>query len=747
MKHLFSSLLLVTPSLISSSFQPATKAEQQFIDKSNRPFYYKQEHIPVVEVINCMELGKLTALRFLEWIIQNPQGVIALPTGKTPEFFIKFLQFYKDHWLDPGVQQELKTHGIHTPSFPDTSQLKFVQLDEFYPIDPSHENSFFNYVNRYYLPLLNLKKENTLLINPAQITNVEKFCNAYEEKINEWGGIGFFLGGIGTDGHIAFNIHGSKHNSLTRLVTLNYESACGIAGSLGGMEYARDKTAITIGLDTITRKKDATIIIIAAGEGKAPMIAHAIESDDQQYPATVLQKAPGARFYITQGAASHLHEPYIQDIKEDKNLLSNLASIDQILATISLRTKKPIAKLTHQDILTTDAGKILAKKTPDLQTLTLESTARFRSKITSAVPTNHSILHTSPHHDDIMLSYHPRAVALLEHNRNHIAYVTSGFNAVSNTYIKNITSSLTPLFIQEHSPSIFSNSYNELLKQYAQSFDHHQSDSMNMLESCIAAQHIAHIYHCNSPDDLLHRIEWIQNEYLTTIKPGEKDDKSMQLLKGALRESEADRMWRIHGLSLNHITHLRSRFYTGEYFTPKPNYHYDVKPILSLLNQHKPDIVTVTFDPEGTGPDTHYKVLQMVAESLHDWQQENHTPLIWGYRNVWYRFQPYDVTRMIPVSKDELDTLHTIFINCFSTQKDAPFPSHFYDGPFSRISIQIQEEQLGIMRTLLGKEFFETHPDLKIRNAAGLCFIKEMTTEGFLNEAQKLREYTELINE
>ncbi len=216
----------------------------------------------------------------------------------------------------------------------------------------------------------------------------------------------------------------------------------------------------------------------------------------------------------------------------------------------------------------------------------------------------------------------------------------------------------------------------------------------------------------------------------------------MQILKGSIRETEVDRMWCIHGVSTDHISHLRSKFYTGEYFTPNPTRTYDVGPMLKILEKNNPDIVTVAFDPEGTGPDTHYKVLQVVAEAVRAWGKQ---PEIWGYRNVWYRFQPEDATLMAPVSEKELDYLHDIFMHCFSTQKEAPFPSHLHDGPFSERSVFIQKEQLQAMQTILGAEFFAHHTDEKVRTASGLCFIKKMATEGFLAASEMLREYTEMV--
>src|SRR5690606_18287439 len=126
-------------------------AEEKFLAMSGRQVSYPGEKMPVIETANVCELGKLTALTFIDWVQNNPQGVIALPTGKTPELFIEYLKFYKKNWNDPEVQNDLRHFGIIADSFPETKELKFVQLDEFFPIDISQQNSFTHYVKRYYL--------------------------------------------------------------------------------------------------------------------------------------------------------------------------------------------------------------------------------------------------------------------------------------------------------------------------------------------------------------------------------------------------------------------------------------------------------------------------------------------------------------------------------------------------------------------------------------------------------------------
>src|SRR4030067_2459120 len=113
-----------------------SQVEQRYLEKSGREIYYQPtEKIPIIQVSNFPELGKLTALRFIEWVQQNPDGVISLPTGKTPEHFIKWVANIIKNWEKPGIQNELKKVGIDDKKRPSLDKLRFIQIDEFYPID------------------------------------------------------------------------------------------------------------------------------------------------------------------------------------------------------------------------------------------------------------------------------------------------------------------------------------------------------------------------------------------------------------------------------------------------------------------------------------------------------------------------------------------------------------------------------------------------------------------------------------
>jgi glucosamine-6-phosphate deaminase len=86
-----------------------SNVEKYYLEKSKKKLSYPPvEKIGIVQVNNFPEMGKLTALRFLEWVQQNPDGVISLPTGKTPEHFIKWVGYLLKNWDKKEIKDELK---------------------------------------------------------------------------------------------------------------------------------------------------------------------------------------------------------------------------------------------------------------------------------------------------------------------------------------------------------------------------------------------------------------------------------------------------------------------------------------------------------------------------------------------------------------------------------------------------------------------------------------------------------------
>ncbi len=320
-----------------------SNVEKAFLEKY--PVNFKNNNLKYLVTDNFPPAGLLTSLKFLEWCTLNPEGVVSLPTGKTPEYFIKWTEYLLSFWEGKEAESIKEQYSYPFREKADFHNISFVQIDAFYPISSKQKNSFFYYVNKYYLEGFGFKRSQSLLINSDEIAlpdnksytevfpgnfvdlslrnrpavnykeetmqkavfMIDKWCMDYESRIREMGGIGFFLGGIGPDGHIAFNTRGSSHFSATRLTSTNFETQAVSASDLGGIESARNRKVITIGLETITYNKNAEAVIIAAGSAKAEIVKKSIESSPSNiYPASVLSSLDNSCFYLTKSAASLL---------------------------------------------------------------------------------------------------------------------------------------------------------------------------------------------------------------------------------------------------------------------------------------------------------------------------------------------------------------------------------------------------------------------------------------------------------
>lgn len=775
-----------------------SQVEQVAVQSRGQQLLYPPiEKINTIIVDNFPALGKLAAMRFLEWAQNNEGWTISLPTGKTPEHFIKWVNYLLNHWRDKKVQKLLEDSGVNPAQKPDMKSFHFIQIDEFYPINSSQHNSFYYYVNRFYIKGFNLDPKKALLINPntiglyddwdlddvwpSQIVDlslrtrypanflesrqksvleaVDQFCSDYETKIRALGGIGFFLGGIGPDGHIGFNVKGSDHYSTTRLTPTNYETQAAAASDLGGIEISGNRLVITIGLQTIIYNPQTVAIIIAAGEAKAQVIKEAIQSEkSNQVPASVLQDLPNACFYITRGAAKLLTERRYMELKNAETISKQ--NKEQIISDLAIDKHKKITELTKADMQSIRSSKLLLEgEGAHISKLLAQTEAEFIARIDKAlIPlTNKTFLHTAPHHDDIMLGYLPFLIRLMREpsNVHYFNYLTSGFTAVTNKFMLKQLRKAQFFLKEPYFKELIKENYfdpidmhfrNRDVFQYLDGLAAQDHNAMDEGEARRLLRNLVEIFEEDSFENLKNRIEELAN-YFETQYPGKKDLPYIQQLKGMTREWEADILWGYFGFTCKSIIHSRLGFYKGDIFTEEPTHERDVKPILETLKKIRPDVVTVAFDPEGSGPDTHYKVLQAVTAALKEYQKENgKTNLqVWGYRNVWFRFHPSEANLYIPVTHNTRAILNDAFLNAFTSQRDASFPSYEYNGPFSGLAQKIQVEQYQKMKILLGRDYFYQNPDSRIRSTRGFVFLKIMELDEFYERSMELRKTTENI--
>ncbi len=668
--------------------------------------------------------------------------------------------------------------------------LQFVQIDEFYPISSKQHNSFYHYINEYYIKGFGLDKNKALLINSEEIQlhegkhftevfpdmkidlslrykdcqskseyfkqqsiyKIDEWCSEYEQKIEYKGGLGFFLGGIGPDGHIAFNVKGSDHNSTTRLTETNFETQAVAAGDLGGIEISRNRLVITIGLKTIVKNPDTVAIIIAAGEAKADVVRNALESPASNlYPATALQNLKFSRFYITRGAAIQLQD-YIDEYylsgkwtneKTERVIIDLCAKLDKYGKDLSL------------DDLRNDK---YASLIPGLSENTVKDVMEsIRQKIDTGLKKklHQRFLHTGPHHDDIMLGLLPEIGQEIRQVSNKFNFVvlTSGFTAVTNSFvIKSLSDTQAHLKEDKiemiHFPDFFTKGYKykwdkdvyHYLNKVAEGEPHERIRALSHRIVRVLIQ----LYGLKSIDELNLKIEHIIN-LLKNSYDGEKNPPDIQKFKGMIREFEEELVWAHYGVQVKNVHHLRLGFYTGDIFTEQPERQRDVNPVLEMLRKLKPTVISLAFDPEGSGPDTHYKVLQTIAEAIRLWGKEDDISAlrIMGYRNVWYRFHPAEADVIVPVSLNSLISFNESFTNCYLSQVNASFPSSMHDGKFSELAKKIWIDQYDSIRLLLSKSFFYQSKHPKLRATHGLILYKDMDVNTFLSQANELEQLME----
>ncbi|MCX6136752.1 MAG: 6-phosphogluconolactonase [Ignavibacteriales bacterium] len=778
------------------TYEGSSTVEAVELQHSQRPLRYEPtEKVGIIEVDNFPLLGKLTAFRFIEWVLKNPGGVISLPTGKTPEFFIKWVNRILARWETKEIQSLMESYGIKANAKPDMKSLSFVQIDEFYPMDAQQHNSFHHYVRNYYIKGFGLSPEKSLLIDATSlgvpsgktmqevfpnnlvdlslrvrqtrteaervqrdsISRVDAFCMEYERKIRDMGGIGFFLGGIGPDGHIAFNVRGSSFYSVTRLTPTNYETQAAAATDLGGIEISRSRLVITIGLATIAYNPSATVLISAAGDAKAPVVRSAIEEPmNPLYPASILQTLENSRFYLTKGASSHLAERRYAEFRAMPTIPDQVA--DDIVISLSLAKNKSLVQLTAEDFDEDRFARDLLQRTGSSSTaLAAAVRERMVQKLEGGLSqiSQARFLHTEPHHDDIMLGYLPYLYHLVRDPSNHhfFANLTSGFTAVSNQYFLTIMQKLQARLDTPAIASVLREGYSEepnitrRMEDVYLFLDGTAGNIQELIDDAEARRmmrNLVEIYRTSDMKVLRLRVREL-SEYLNTQYPGAKDPPDIQSLKGMLREWEVELLWAYFGIEASAIHPLRLGFYQGDVFSEEPQVNRDVMPVFELMEEVKPTIVSVAFDPEGSGPDTHYKVLQAVAEALRMYEKEsgNSDISVWGYRNVWYRYTPAESDVMVPVSLNTLSLMHTSFMNCFGSQSAASFPSYEYDGPFSKLAQKIMVEQYTMVKTCLGNDYFLKHAHPRLRAARGLIYMKRMPLADFYERVRELRKVTE----
>jgi len=592
------------------------------------------EKIPVKIFASSVDGSFYVAQQIANLIKQKQQEgsncVIGLATGSSPKTLYAHL---------------VKMHKEDGLSF---KNVITFNLDQYYPMDKDALQSYHYFMRKNLFEHTDINPQNYHLPD-GMITkeNVKEHCLAYEQQIEEAGGLDLQILGIGTNGHIGFNEPGSGIYTKTRLTTLDNSTRLANSYEFGNMTEV-PRMAITMGISTILKSKK--IILMAWGQAKASVIKKAVEDDDSEdVPASLLQNHDDCTFIIDETAASVLtrfKSPWLtgECVWTDK-------MIKKAVVNLAMQLKKPVLSLTNNDYNDNGLSDLLVEK-GDTYEINLQVFYLLRDSITGwpgGKPTDQRTTHPerhqpfpkkvilfSPHPDDDIISMGGTFMRLHDQGHDvHVAYQTSGNIAVTDEFVTR--------FI-------------DFAVGFENMFDIDETKSKKILDEAIA--------------------------FLKTKKSTEKDTAEIRAIKGLIRRCEAKATCKYVGLTNEQIHFQNLTFYETGTIEKNPMGEEDVLITMELLQKIQPHQIYCAgdfADPHGT----HKVCFDVVIEALkrlkvesgklkveHSWINEC---WLWLYKGAWQEWDITEIEMAIPMSPDQVvKKRNGIFIH--QSQKDSvPF--------------------------------------------------------------------------
>lgn len=226
--------------------------------------------------------------------------VLGCPTGSSPlGMYRRLIELYK----------EGKVSFANVVTF---------NMDEYVGLPQEHSESYHSFMWNNFFSHIDIAKENVNILN-GNAEDLKAECERFEKKIESYGGIELFMGGVGPDGHIAFNEPGSSLTSRTRVKTLTTDTIIANSRFFEGNVDLVPKTALTVGVGTVMAARE--VMLMVNGHNKARALRHGIEgSITQMWTISALQMHPHAVIVADEAACDELRLAtyrYFKDIEKD----------------------------------------------------------------------------------------------------------------------------------------------------------------------------------------------------------------------------------------------------------------------------------------------------------------------------------------------------------------------------------------------------------------------------------------------
>jgi glucosamine-6-phosphate deaminase len=589
----------------------------------------RHERIPArvcaqAEQASAAVAGEIAAL-VRQRAAENKSCVLGLATGSTPI----------------GVYAELVR--LHREEGLSLANVVTFNLDEYFPMQPFELQSYRRFMREHLFDLVDIRPENAHVPDGTiPVEQVADYCRAYEQQIKAAGGLDLQLLGIGRTGHIGFNEPGSPADSRTRLIALDRVTRMDAASDFFGEEHVPAR-AITMGVGTILEAR--RVIMMAFGEGKAAVVAQAIEGPvTQTVAASFLQNHPNAVVVLDEAAAAGLTRfktPWLLG-----SVQWDAPAIRKAVIWLAQTMKKPILKLTEEDYNESGLQDLVAAHGPayDINIdvfRTLQETITgwpggkpdprkrpgdIRRRTDSIFPKRVVIF--SPHPDDDVISMGGTLLRLVDQGHEvHVAYQTSGNIAV---------------------------------------FD---GDAVRF------ADFVADFNRQFGVGEGAEKLDRQVEEFVRNKKPGQLDSPMLLEIKGMIRRGEARAAARECGVPVERLHFMDLPFYETGTVRKKPLGEEDIRLTVELLERIQPHQVYAAgdlSDPHGT----HRVCLAAVMRAVErvrdrDWFRNCE---IWLYRGAWQEWEPDRIQMAVPLSPKELLRKRSAIFKHQSQKDRAMFP-------------------------------------------------------------------------
>jgi glucosamine-6-phosphate deaminase len=238
---------------------------------------------------------------------ENPY-VLGLPTGSSPlGTYRELVQLYREG--------KISFRNVIT-----------FNMDEYVGLPEDHPQSYHYFMRSNLFSHIDIPEENINILD-GNAEDLEKECQKYEDKIKKVGGINLFLGGIGPDGHIAFNEPGSSLSSRTRVKTLTYDTRLANSRFFDNNVNKVPKLALTVGVGTVMDARE--VLIVGSGYQKARALQKCVEEGvNHMWTVSMLQLHRHGIIACDEEATMELKVATVKYFKDiEHEALSNLPEL------------------------------------------------------------------------------------------------------------------------------------------------------------------------------------------------------------------------------------------------------------------------------------------------------------------------------------------------------------------------------------------------------------------------------------